>query len=116
MIKGSVFRVWSEQFEHKRKRAVTFLIENPDGSEQLGKLEFVPLAESVFLDPYKDATVSVGASVDGTVFLQTILDHAWSVGMRPVGFLDVKNEMSAVKSHLHDMRALVFSGKVEPVK
>lgn len=44
-------------------------------------------------------------------FCQAIMDEAWNEGMRPTGFTDVKNETTAIKYHLEDMRKLVFKGK-----
>lgn len=43
---------------------------------------------------------------DVTGFLQAALDSAWSLGMRPSGFADHTNELSAIRYHLEDMRTL----------
>lgn len=52
------------------------------------------------------------ASLDGIPnadqLIQAILDKAWESGFRPSGFSDVKNETSAIKAHLKDMRVLAF--------
>lgn len=45
---------------------------------------------------------------DVTGFLQAALDAAWERGMRPTGFKDFSNELSAVRYHLEDMRKLAF--------
>lgn len=42
-------------------------------------------------------------------FLQAALDAAWDLGLRPSGFADHGRELSAVRDHLHDMRALVYA-------
>lgn len=42
-------------------------------------------------------------------FCQAIMDAAWEEGIRPKGFRDIKNETTALKSHLDDMRRLVFA-------
>lgn len=42
-------------------------------------------------------------------FLQAMLDAAWKSGLRPTGFEDHKNELTAVRYHLEDMRALAMS-------
>ena len=39
-------------------------------------------------------------------FLQAALDAAWEMGLRPKGFADHANELTAVRYHLEDMRAL----------
>lgn len=41
--------------------------------------------------------------------VQAILDAAWEAGFRPRGFSDVKNETTALRGHLEDMRALAFN-------
>lgn len=39
-------------------------------------------------------------------FLQGALDAAWKLGLRPAAFADHTNELTAVRYHLEDMRAL----------
>lgn len=39
-------------------------------------------------------------------FLLTMLELAWSRGLRPKGFADFTNEITAVRYHLEDMRTL----------
>lgn len=48
---------------------------------------------------------------DVTGFLQACMDEAWRIGLRPTGFADHSNELTAVRYHLEDMRALA---KVPP--
>ncbi len=48
---------------------------------------------------------------DVTGFLQAALDAAWSVGLRPRGFADHTNELTAVRYHLEDMRTLAMPKK-----
>ena len=55
-----------------------------------------------------DPTIGAGA-VDGDEFLQAALDHAWEIGLRPRGFNDTTQQVTAIKDHLADMRALVFA-------
>ena len=40
-------------------------------------------------------------------FMQAMLDEAWEHGLRPRGFEDHTNELTAVRYHLEDMRKLV---------
>lgn len=42
-------------------------------------------------------------------FLQVMVDTAWKAGVRPSGFADHTNELTAVRYHLEDMRALAMS-------
>lgn len=49
-----------------------------------------------------------------TELLQTIFDALWEGGMRPKGFADVKNETTAIKCHLEDMRKIVFETLGKP--
>lgn len=44
------------------------------------------------------------ADING--FLQAALDAAWERGLRPAGYADHKNELTAVRYHLEDMRKL----------
>jgi hypothetical protein len=53
---------------------------------------------------------------DATEFLQAALDAAWKLGMRPTGHGGETEQVSAIKDHLHDLRAIVFNGRVEPKK
>ncbi len=39
-------------------------------------------------------------------FLRAIIDAAWEHGIRPTGFQDHTNELTAVRFHLEDMRLL----------
>lgn len=40
--------------------------------------------------------------------IQDIVNKAWDAGFRPAGFADVKNETTAIRAHLDDMRTIVF--------
>jgi hypothetical protein len=40
--------------------------------------------------------------------IQAIVDKGWEAGFRPKSFEDVKNETTALRSHLADMRAITF--------
>lgn len=48
---------------------------------------------------------------DVSGFLQAALQAAWDLGMRPQGFADHKNELTAVRYHLEDMRTLAMVTK-----
>lgn len=72
------------------------------------------LAETKFVkyEPHEGAKAFLSALNEGpkpTEILQSILDAAWEQGLRPTGFQDIKNETTAIKSHLDDMRRLVFA-------
>lgn len=40
--------------------------------------------------------------------IQAIVNEAWRVGFRPTGFEDTKNETTAIKQHLADMKTIAF--------
>lgn len=40
--------------------------------------------------------------------IQAIVDRAWEAGFRPSGFGDVKNETTALREHLADMKSIAF--------
>lgn len=50
---------------------------------------------------------------DVTGFLQAALDSAWAIGLRPRGFEDHQNELSATRYHLEDLRALALGTAVQ---
>ncbi len=41
--------------------------------------------------------------------VQAIMDAAWEVGMRPVGYEDERSSVKRIENHLEDMRRLVFN-------
>ena len=41
-------------------------------------------------------------------FLRACMDAAWELGIRPTGYEDHKNELTAVRYHLEDMRRLTI--------
>lgn len=44
--------------------------------------------------------------------LQAMLNHAWSLGMRPTDYREERPaEIAAMNNHLQDMRRMVFGGK-----
>lgn len=43
------------------------------------------------------------------------MDAGWEYGIRPSGYQDVENETKAIRTHLDDMRRLVFS-HINPFK
>jgi hypothetical protein len=73
------------------------------GDSVVPPLTFVPLEQGLRVD---EATI---ADSLGREFLQAALDCAWANGLRPAGFNDVPQTMAATRSHLADMRAIVFA-------
>lgn len=51
-------------------------------------------------------TISNSDGRDPRDFLQACMDAAWDLGLRPKGFADHTHELTAVRYHLEDMRAL----------
>lgn len=83
-----------------------------DGNERAlaRPLVFERVAEGILPQP----TIGAGGVITGTEFLQAALNHAWEIGLRPAGFGDTVNQVSALKDHLSDMRALVFREHLTP--
>jgi hypothetical protein len=52
--------------------------------------------------------VDDGLAPSASDFLQAIMDAGWEQGIRPRKFKDHTNELTAVRYHLEDMRALAF--------
>lgn len=59
----------------------------------------------------EDADVDLMRDMDGQAFLQAMLEAAWEIGLRPKDFADHKNELTAVRYHLEDMRMLAKVNK-----
>lgn len=51
----------------------------------------------------------------GEEFLRACLNTAWDLGLRPDGYMDVRESMKATAAHLQDMRAIAF-GKLNVEK
>jgi hypothetical protein len=57
-----------------------------------------------------DHSISENWTPQTTQFLQSFLDAAWEIGLRPKGY-KTQEQIDAIKYHLEDMRKLVFKGK-----
>lgn len=57
---------------------------------------------------YEDAFLDDGSMPESDVkaFLQAASDAAWEIGIKPKQLENAKNELSAVRYHLEDMRQL----------
>lgn len=44
-------------------------------------------------------------------FIQGVLNAAWEVGFRPIGFNDTQQETKALRAHLEDMQKIVMNSK-----
>lgn len=72
----------------------------------------LPETKFVKLEQYEITKTFLGANGEGpptSEILQSILDAAWEQGLRPTGFTDIKNETTAIKYHLEDMRKIAFN-------
>jgi len=107
----------SELRDHKRRRPLCMLLLHADGREHIIQFSFEDCTNTITEGqetirgnnpqiPMTDEAHQYG--LDGTEFLQTVLDYAWQEGFRPQGFFDTPNELMRLKAHLNDMRALVF--------
>lgn len=95
---------WKETRDGKRFYAEGFCFAEPapDGTQRTPPR---PLA----IDHCEDRQDNVRS------FLQGVLDAAWELGLRPVGYKDVESEAKATRYHLEDMRRLVFKDPVPKV-
>lgn len=107
-------RVYSERSDFGRNYRLAILAEHQDGSCAVAQpLQFVRYDAGMVPEFTIDQSMVPG--YDARAVLQAFLDHAWEIGMRPAGFADTTEQVGAIKAHLADMRALVFTGRgVEP--
>ena len=68
-------------------------------------LELEPVTDGIYIEP----TLRLPYRDDA--FLQSLVDQAWDMGIRPRHAKDGKPEVEALKNHLEDMRSLVFKQK-----
>ena len=107
-------RVYSERSDFGRNDRLAILAELEDGSIAVAQpLQF--MRHNPGQMPEFTVDQSAVSGYDARAVLQAFLDHAWEIGMRPSGFADTTEQVGAIKAHLADMRALVFTGRgVEP--
>lgn len=105
MIEGSKIIVHSMGSDYQRGRSVIVGVEDPNGGFGYikGPVQFTRHDEhNMIADPTFEG--SIGGEV-----LQAMLDHAWSLGMRPKNWrLETTEQVAAMDNHLQDMRRLVF--------
>lgn len=70
--------------------------------DQVDRFAFKTLEEG---DAYEYPTLGAQEAED---FLRAALNCAWDAGLRPDGYLDVRESMKATDAHLHEMRAIAF--------
>ena len=87
--------------------------ENPDGSmnvvKDLKTWEAERIQPGAMVDPSFTAFTTRG---DGN-FIQAFVDAAYELGIRPSGEPVLKNELTATKAHLTDLRALLFTSTIK---
>ncbi len=83
--------------------------EDAEGRGVVRKIEMERLARHGVIAPISDQPIPMQEVED---FLRAALDAAWELGLRPTGFKDHTNELTAVRYHLEDMRVLT-SPKLE---
>ena len=68
-------------------------------------IEFVEVEEGTSSEPFI-VIPKIGSGDLG--MLQAVLDGLWEAGLRPSNHRDFTQELKATKTHLEDMRQLVF--------
>jgi len=109
----SKWRVFVENKPWLGTKSLHLAREENDGSiSVVTDLELTTIGPGKLL-PNHDGIL--GQSHRGEVddFLRAIMDAAWELGIRPTGFLDHTNELTAVRFHLEDMRKLAKVSKGE---
>ncbi len=82
-----------------------------DGGKSLAAkpLEFVEVEEGSKSEPF---VVIHDRPAQDTSMLQAMMDGLWDSGLRPTNHRDHTQELGAVRTHLEDMRQLVFKDKL----
>lgn len=113
MAMAKKIEVHSEQAMWRRdQRAIAIFLRDDTGREWLAEpLKFNDVTDT--LCGPSEYTITDGKL--GMAFLQAVLEHAWSIGLRPVGFSDVPLQVGAMKEHLNDMRAIAFGVIGRPI-
>lgn len=109
--------VWSQQRDYARDREVVMILRTPNDEEKRLAISLVPMHPGDLIESEQATVQARGRNLEGiggTEFLQTVLNHAWEIGLRPVGFDDTTRQVGAMENHLHDLRALIFRGDVKP--
>lgn len=109
---GLIVTSWEEP-GFSQGRSVGIGIKHPGNRLSIikGPLTFTLLEDGDMAMVYPPAI----DGLHGREFLQAALDHAWSIGMRPLNYRQESTEqVAAMSAHLADMRSLVFKGKLEP--
>lgn len=108
--------VHSERIIQTGELAVALLAKQADGTTGLAMpLVFHQLADGHRIEPSEYTLNGRGEwEPVGREFLQAVLDHAWAIGMRPIGYHGSGSPeiVKAMNDHLQDMRKLVFDAKV----
>ncbi len=81
-----------------------------DGGKSLAAkpLEFVEVNEGEQSEPF----MILPDREENTSMLQAMMDGLWDSGLRPTNHRDFTQELGAVRTHLEDMRQLVFKDKL----
>lgn len=69
-------------------------------------ITFQKVPEATLTDPALELDMDSGHEL-----LQSIVDQAWDMGIRPRYAKETTPELNALKYHLEDMRHLAFKGK-----
>ena len=64
--------------------------------------------EAGLVGPENDGLLGEVRRPEAEAFLQSIMNAAWEIGIRPTEFTDHTNELTATRYHLEDMRSLAL--------
>lgn len=83
-----------------RKTRLAILSDNLDGSTDLvSPMSFQKVQEGVEIKPALEGSTETVLAI-----IQSIVDAAWEEGIKPRGLEDNRNELTATKAHLEDMK------------
>ncbi len=103
MILGGHWRFFVQYMPEYAGHRLAMVVENGNVRSIVTKVELEEVPRHGVCSEGPDQPIPM-EQVEG--FLQAAMDSAWELGLRPTGFRDHTNELTAVRYHLEDMRLL----------
>ncbi len=110
MIRSGYWDFFVQYMPEYAGHRLAMVVENGNVRSIVTKVELEEVPRHGVSSVGADQPIPMG-QVEG--FLQAAMDAAWGLGLRPTGFKDHTNELTAVRYHLEDMRLLAKVRKLD---